>query len=79
METQKSTPKTPDLAKLEVELITLENNIRNLKAVANALAYYTSDLATSDNNRIFELFNQELERQIEFITGVIFPDIKNER
>lgn len=77
MDTPKTTEKTPNTAKLEVEIITLENNIRNLKAVVNALTYCSDDLP---NNacRCMEVVNQELERQIDFITGVIIPDLRNE-
>lgn len=75
METPKTPEKTPNTTELEVEIITLENNIRNLKAVVNALTYCSEDLP---NNacRCMELVNQELERQIDFITGVIFPNFK---
>ncbi len=71
METQKRIENT---SKIYVELTALTNNLRNLKAVTNALSYCSDDLP-ENACRCMELVNQEVERAVNYLSGVIFPEL----
>lgn len=68
-----TTKRTENTAKIYVELTALKNNLENLKAVTNALSYCSDDLP-ENACRCMELVNQELERAVNFLSGVVFPN-----